>query len=144
MPDYMIPFVPIIKQGEKPFAMFRDLKQKYGDWILDVLEYNSADNLYQGARRGSRPACARDESATDCQEGHRDPNSPRQRIYSSRSGVTVNLSSLAGKLGNRLLITRHGSRSMPKESKEGADYGSGANFIKCMFSSGERLVDSSG
>jgi uncharacterized protein YjbI with pentapeptide repeats len=45
MPDYMIPFVPIIKQGEKPFAMFRDLKQKYGDWILDVLEYDSADNL---------------------------------------------------------------------------------------------------
>jgi hypothetical protein len=37
MPDYMIPFVPIIADGEKPFAMFRDLKQKYGEWVLDLL-----------------------------------------------------------------------------------------------------------
>jgi uncharacterized protein YjbI with pentapeptide repeats len=47
MPDYMVPFVPIIHEGEKPFAMFRDLKQKYGEWVLDVLEYDSADNLLQ-------------------------------------------------------------------------------------------------
>lgn len=45
MPDYMIPFVPIIQENEKPFAMFRDLKQKYGEWVLDVLEYDSTDNL---------------------------------------------------------------------------------------------------
>ena len=45
MPDYMIPFVPIIQEGEKPFSMFRDLKQKYGEWVLDVLEYDSADGL---------------------------------------------------------------------------------------------------
>jgi len=45
MPDYMIPFVPIIYEGEEPFAMFRDLKQKYGEWVLDVLRYDSADNL---------------------------------------------------------------------------------------------------
>ena len=45
MPDYMIPFVPIIHENEKPFAMFRDLKQKYGDWVLDVLQYDSAENL---------------------------------------------------------------------------------------------------
>ena len=32
MPDYMIPFVPIIHENEEPFAMFRDLKQKYSDW----------------------------------------------------------------------------------------------------------------
>jgi hypothetical protein len=25
--------------------MFRDLKQKYGDWVLDVLQYDSTDNL---------------------------------------------------------------------------------------------------
>jgi len=25
--------------------MFRDLKQKYGEWVLDVLNYDSADNL---------------------------------------------------------------------------------------------------
>jgi len=45
MPDYMIPFVPIIQENEEPFAMFRDLKQKYGKWILDVLKYDSADSL---------------------------------------------------------------------------------------------------
>jgi hypothetical protein len=45
MPEYMIPFVPIIQESEEPFAMFRDLKQKYGDWVLDVLKYDTADNL---------------------------------------------------------------------------------------------------
>jgi hypothetical protein len=47
MPDYMIPFVPIIQQGEKPFSMFQDLNQKYGAWVLKVLEYDSADNLIE-------------------------------------------------------------------------------------------------
>jgi len=45
MPDYMIPFVPIIQEDEKPFAMFQDLQQKYSEWVLDVLRYDSADNL---------------------------------------------------------------------------------------------------
>ena len=45
MPDYMIPFVPIIQEDEEPFSMFRDLKQKYGEWVLDVLKYDTADNL---------------------------------------------------------------------------------------------------
>jgi len=48
MPDYMIPFVPIIQEKEQPFAMFRDLKQKYGDWVLDVLKYDTAENLLNG------------------------------------------------------------------------------------------------
>lgn len=47
MPDYMIPFVPIIQEDEKPFSMFRDLKQKYGEWVLDVLEYDSVDGLLE-------------------------------------------------------------------------------------------------
>ena len=47
MPDYMVPFVPIIHEDEEPFAMFRDLKQKYGEWVLDVLEYDSAASLLQ-------------------------------------------------------------------------------------------------
>ena len=47
MPDYMIPFVPIIQEKQKPFSMFRDLKQKYGEWVLDVLEYNSAEGLIE-------------------------------------------------------------------------------------------------
>jgi len=45
MPDYMIPFVPIIQEGEEPFAMFCNLKQKYGEWVLDLLEYDSVSNL---------------------------------------------------------------------------------------------------
>jgi hypothetical protein len=45
MPEYMIPFVPIIQEDEKPFAMFQDLKQKYGEWVLDVLKYDCSDNL---------------------------------------------------------------------------------------------------
>jgi hypothetical protein len=45
MPDYMIPFVPIIQMREKPFTMFRDLKSKYGDWVLDVLEYDTPSSL---------------------------------------------------------------------------------------------------
>ena len=45
MPDYMIPFVPIIQEDEKPFAMFQDLQQKYGEWVLDILKYDSPENL---------------------------------------------------------------------------------------------------
>jgi len=47
VPDYMIPLVPILEEGEKPFGMFRDLQQKYGDWVLDVLQYDSKESLLQ-------------------------------------------------------------------------------------------------
>ena len=57
MPDYMIPFVPIIHENEEPFAMFRDLQQKYGEWVLDVLKYDSTDNLLKILDKGViRPA----------------------------------------------------------------------------------------
>jgi hypothetical protein len=39
IPDYQIPFVPIIQEGEKPFSMFRDLG-KY-PWMLKPLPYPS-------------------------------------------------------------------------------------------------------
>ena len=45
VPNYMIPFVPIIQEGEQPFSMFHDLKKKYSDWVLDVLEYDTPSNL---------------------------------------------------------------------------------------------------
>jgi hypothetical protein len=45
MPDYMIPFVPIIHEDEEPFAMYQGLQHKYGEWVLDVLQYDSAANL---------------------------------------------------------------------------------------------------
>jgi uncharacterized protein YjbI with pentapeptide repeats len=44
VPDYMIPFVPILQEGEKAFAMFTNLQTKY-DWVLDLLEYDSSQSL---------------------------------------------------------------------------------------------------
>ena len=44
IPNYMIPFIPIIKHGEKPFSMFVDLKNKYS-WVLDPLEYKTEEDL---------------------------------------------------------------------------------------------------
>lgn len=48
VPEYRIPFVPIIQKGEKPFAMFQDLRR---DWLLDVLEYVSTDDLIRVFRQ---------------------------------------------------------------------------------------------
>jgi hypothetical protein len=44
VPDYQIPFVPIIQEGERPFAMMVDLQNKY-DWVLDTLSYKSKEEL---------------------------------------------------------------------------------------------------
>ena len=47
VPDYMVPFAPILQKGEKPFAMFVDLKNKY-DWVLKrVIVYPSVDRLIE-------------------------------------------------------------------------------------------------
>jgi uncharacterized protein YjbI with pentapeptide repeats len=47
VPDYQIPFVPIIQEGEQPFSMFRDLGGKY-DWVLKpVVSYPSSGKLLQ-------------------------------------------------------------------------------------------------
>jgi hypothetical protein len=43
VPDYQIPFVPIMQEGEKPFSMFADLT-KY-PWVLTLLEYQSSQGL---------------------------------------------------------------------------------------------------
>jgi hypothetical protein len=40
----VVPLVPIIAAGEKPFSMFIDFKVTYY-WVLDVLEYPSSDAL---------------------------------------------------------------------------------------------------
>ncbi len=45
VPNYMIPFVPIIEKGERPFAMFQDLWKKYRNWVLSPLEYDTVENL---------------------------------------------------------------------------------------------------
>jgi uncharacterized protein YjbI with pentapeptide repeats len=47
VPDYMIPFAPILQEGEKPFAMFEGLQNKY-DWVLQpVIGYPSVDRLIE-------------------------------------------------------------------------------------------------
>jgi hypothetical protein len=46
VPDYMVPFVPILKKGQEPFSMFADLQNKY-DWVLDVIVYPSTDRLIE-------------------------------------------------------------------------------------------------
>jgi hypothetical protein len=50
VPDYQVPFVPIIQKGEDPFSMFRDLSGKY-DWVLNPLIYANTDNLIHGFRK---------------------------------------------------------------------------------------------
>lgn len=47
VPNYMIPFVPIVQDGEPPFSMFSDLRNKY-DWVLDPLVYPSTQVLLAG------------------------------------------------------------------------------------------------
>ncbi len=47
IPNYMIPFAPILREGERPFAMFLDLQQKYRDWMLDLLTYRSDEELLE-------------------------------------------------------------------------------------------------
>jgi pentapeptide repeat protein len=47
VPDYMVPFVPILQEGQEPFAMFVDLQNKY-DWVLEpVIGYSSVDRLIE-------------------------------------------------------------------------------------------------
>ena len=47
VPEYMIPFVPILEHGEQPFAMFRDLWIKHRQWVLDPIRYPSVDRLIE-------------------------------------------------------------------------------------------------
>jgi uncharacterized protein YjbI with pentapeptide repeats len=49
VPDYQIPFVPIIQEGEQPFAMMVDLQKKY-NWVLDTLSYRSIDDLMKALK----------------------------------------------------------------------------------------------
>ena len=47
VPEYMIPFVPIVEKGEEPFAMFSDLWIKHREWVLDPIRYPSVDRLIE-------------------------------------------------------------------------------------------------
>ena len=51
VPDYQIPFVPIIQEGEQPFAMMVDLHKKY-NWVLEPRSYDSIDTLMKALKPG--------------------------------------------------------------------------------------------
>jgi hypothetical protein len=62
IPDYMIPFVPILQVGEEPFSMFLNLQTKYRNWVLDVLEYRDVEELLAVVEGGIvRRALERDQ-----------------------------------------------------------------------------------
>jgi uncharacterized protein YjbI with pentapeptide repeats len=44
VPNYMIPFIPILKEGELAFSMFSNLQTMY-DWVFGTLKYDSIENL---------------------------------------------------------------------------------------------------
>jgi hypothetical protein len=45
VPEIMVPFFPIIEEGEEPFAMLVDLWIKHRDWVFEPLYYSSLDAL---------------------------------------------------------------------------------------------------
>jgi hypothetical protein len=45
VPELMVPFRPIIEEGEKPFAMLEDLWIQYRDWVFEPLYYSSLEAL---------------------------------------------------------------------------------------------------
>jgi hypothetical protein len=46
VPNYMIPFVPLIQKGEEPFAMFVNLQNKY-KWVLPLVKYSDIETLLE-------------------------------------------------------------------------------------------------
>jgi hypothetical protein len=44
VPDYMVPFVPILEEGEEPFSILTALQQQY-DWVMSVKTYSSIEKL---------------------------------------------------------------------------------------------------
>ena len=49
MPDYQIPFITIIEDGQQPFSMFKDLF-KYR-WIVNPVSYDSVEKLRLNFRK---------------------------------------------------------------------------------------------
>ena len=45
LPNYMIPFKPILQKGEKPYAMFADYRKRFEKWVLPRLEYRDEAQL---------------------------------------------------------------------------------------------------
>jgi uncharacterized protein YjbI with pentapeptide repeats len=60
VPEIMVPFRPIIEEGEEPFAMLQDLWSKHREWVFEPIYYSSVDNLIAALdEKIIRPAEAR-------------------------------------------------------------------------------------
>jgi hypothetical protein len=60
VPEIMVPFRPIIEEGEKPFAMLQDLWSKHRDWVFEPIYDSSPDALIASLdEKIIRPAEAR-------------------------------------------------------------------------------------
>lgn len=56
VPNYMIPFVPIIQKGQKPFSMLGSLRGKH-EWVLKTVKYKSKADLIGALQKNViRPA----------------------------------------------------------------------------------------
>jgi len=53
VPEIMVPFQPIIQQGEEPFAILKDLWIKHRDGVFEPIEYSSVDRLVETMTRKS-------------------------------------------------------------------------------------------
>jgi uncharacterized protein YjbI with pentapeptide repeats len=60
IPEYMLPFVPIIAAGERPFAMFEGLARKHF-WVTDTFAYPSTEVLLDALETRIVPAVERVE-----------------------------------------------------------------------------------
>jgi hypothetical protein len=45
VPEIMVPFRPIIAEGEEPFSMLQDLWIKHREWVFEPIHYSSLDAL---------------------------------------------------------------------------------------------------
>ena len=68
VPSFRIPFVPIIQEGENPFAMFHDLSYP---WVLDLLVYNDLSALLQLLNRAIiEPALEKHKELTEAKSSN--------------------------------------------------------------------------
>ena len=53
VPEIMVPFLPIIEEGQEPFAMLTDLWVKHRDWVFEPIHYSvpRASALWLRSRR---------------------------------------------------------------------------------------------
>jgi hypothetical protein len=47
VPEIMVPFRPIIEEGEEPFSMLQDLWIKHRDWVFEPIHYSSLETLVE-------------------------------------------------------------------------------------------------